>query len=111
MPPIIVNIPGYRLYAFKAPGTGAGGSTVPTSELADSGRTIWAIDWEDFQLGILGTNQRQHVTNAADNLYNLTLKQNLTHYSLESITSCPILEDHNRHLIIKNFSEAAPTLT
>jgi len=74
-------------------------------------RTVWMIDWTDFQLGIAATNSAVRQTNIADNLYNCVITPNVRHYQLNSTTWTSIVEDPNRHYVIDNFSGACPTVT
>lgn len=83
------------------------GSTIAS----DPGRVLWALDWSDIELGIAGTNSVVRRTNEADSLYNYVMKINAKHVTLNSQTWCPIIEDPNRHMIFRNFSSAAPTLS
>lgn len=96
-----------KLSAFTAPVSGA----APSGDLANRGRTMWGIDWSDFQLGIAATASKQRQTNEADNLYNTVIRANISHYMLESTTWTAILEDPTRSHVVNNFSAAAPSLT
>jgi hypothetical protein len=81
--------------------------------LADKsrGRYLWLIDWSDVELGLAGTASANRQTNIYDNLYKCVIKPNIDHYLLNSKTFTVIIEDPNRHLLIRNFSDACPILT
>lgn len=96
-----------KVSAFVAPVSGA----APTGDLGSRGRSLWGIDWSDFQLGIAATASKQRQTNESDNLYNTIIKANISHYMLESTTWTAILEDPSRSHVVNNFSAAAPSLT
>lgn len=72
-------------------------------------RMLWVIDWSDFYMGIVATNQRTTMTNPNDELYRFRIKINSKHVQMNSMTWAPIIEDPNRHLILRNFSDACPT--
>lgn len=74
-------------------------------------RYVFFLDWTDIQLGILATNSATRQTNAADQLYMYVMKINMKHVTMQSTLWCPVIEDPNRHYVVKNFSAACPTLT
>lgn len=78
---------------------------------ANHARTLWFLDWTDIELGISATNSAVRRTNEADQLYNYVMKINVKHVTMDSMTWAPIIEDPNRHYIVKNFSDACPTLS
>lgn len=75
------------------------------------GRFFWLIDWSDFAIAMAGSASVPRKTNTADNLYNCTIKQNVTHYQLSSKTWGVMLQDANRHGLYENFAEWCPKLT
>lgn len=75
------------------------------------GRTMWLIDWSDFEIGIAGTNSANRQTNVASDLYNCIIQPNVTHFQHNSTTWTTIIEDPARHFIADNFSAACPTIT
>lgn len=92
------------------------GSEVLRDRLSAAGganrqRFIFMLDWTDIELGMAGTNSAVRRTNEADQLYNYVIRINAKHITLNSQTWCPIIEDPNRHYLVKNFSAACPTLT
>lgn len=74
-------------------------------------RMMWVIDWSDFYMGVVATNQRTTQTNPDDELYRYRIKINSKHVQLNSMTWTAILEDPNRHLIVRNFAATCPKLT
>lgn len=82
-----------------------------SSNIRSRARTIWAIDWSDFTIGIAETNSKQRQTNEADELYQYRMKANVKHVMMNSIKWTTILEDPNRHYVIDNFSDECPKLT
>ncbi len=99
---------GYVLAVFS--------SEVLRDRLAASGganrqRFVFMLDWTDIELGMVGTNSAVRRTNEADQLYNYIIKINAKHITLNSATWCPIIEDPNRHYLVRNFANTCPTLT
>lgn len=78
---------------------------------ANRGHVLWILDWSDIELGVAATNSAVRMTNIMDALYNYTIKINIKHVTMNSMTWCPIIEDPNRHYIVENFSSACPKLT
>jgi hypothetical protein len=74
-------------------------------------RTLWAIDWADILVGVLGSRSVSRQTNTADELYSCVIDPNINHYKLNSRTIEVQVGNVNRHLLIENFSEACPTAT
>jgi hypothetical protein len=87
------------------------GAVKGSTAASDRGRVLWLLDWSDIELGVAGTNSAVRRTNEADELYMYTIKRNIRHVTLNSMTWCPIIEDPNRHYIVENFSGAEPALT
>lgn len=82
------------------------------SSSANHARYLWFLDWTDIELGIAGTNSAVRRTNEADQLYNYVIKINVKHVTLDSMTWCPIIEDPNRHYVVRNFDgNECPSLT
>lgn len=75
------------------------------------GRTLWAIDWTDVQVGIAATSSATRQTNIADDIYNTIIKANVHHYQLNSTKWSVCMEDMNRHHGIDNFNDDCPALT
>lgn len=69
-----------------------------------SQRYFMAVDWSDFMLGVIATNQRVTQTNEQDEIYRYVLKVNKLHAMHQSITWAPILQDPNRHTMFRNFA-------
>ena len=81
-----------------------------------SGRSIWLIDWSDFNIGVVATNSAKReykgkVTAEANSLFSCVIALNTKHYDLRSTTWTTQLGDAARHLVIENFSLARPTIT
>lgn len=74
-------------------------------------RMLWVIDWTDIFMGIIKTNQRNTQTNEADEIYRYIISINKKHVMNQSITWSLIMQDPNRHLIVRNFSAACPSVT
>ena len=66
-------------------------------------RFFMAIDWSDFMLGVVATNQRVTQTNDQDEIYRYTIKVNKLHCMHQSMTWTAILQDPNRHTMYRNF--------
>lgn len=81
------------------------------SSIRNRGRTVWAIDWSDVQVGIAQTNSATRMTNEADDIYNTIIKANIHHYQLNSTKWSVVVEDPNRHYGIDNFNDDCPVLT
>lgn len=98
-----------RVLAFA---NGASGSV----DFRASGRSIWLIDWSDFNIGVVATNSAKReykgkVTAEANSLFSCVIALNTKHYDLRSTTWTTQLGDAARHLVIENFSLARPTIT
>jgi hypothetical protein len=74
-------------------------------------RMLWIIDWTDIFMGIVGTNQRMTQTNELDEVYRYVININKKHVMNSSIKWALIMQDPNRHLIVRNFATTCPTLT
>lgn len=101
-----------RTLAF---GTGAGGAQGSTN-FRDSGRSIWLIDWSDFNIGLVATNSAKReykgkVTAEANSLFSCVIALNTKHYDLRSTTWTTQLGDAERHLVVENFSLGVPTIS
>jgi hypothetical protein len=78
---------------------------------AGMGRTLWMIDWSDFELAIVGSQSVQRKTNVADELYRCVIDINMKYTMLKSTTWTAILADPQRSYIFKNFSDSCANLT
>lgn len=101
-----------RVTAF---GNGSGGLN-GSVDFKASGRSIWLIDWSDFALGIVATNSAKReykgkITADANSLFSCVIAMNTKHYDLRSTTWTTQIGDSKRHLVIENYSLAAPTYT
>lgn len=81
------------------------------NEIKSSGRSLWAIDWSDIEIGIIKTASATRKTNELDNLYNCVIKPNINHYQLNSTTYAVMVQDPNRSALVENFSGDCPTVT
>ena len=97
-------------------GNGSGGAQ-GSVDFKTRGNSIWAIDWNDFDIGIVGTNSatREYRGEAMANvnpLFSCVITPNTKHYDLRSTTWTVRLGDAKRHVLIENFSNSVcPTLT
>lgn len=97
-------------------GTGTGGAQGSVN-FRNSGRSIWAIDWSDFNIGVAGTSsvKREYkgkITAEANSLWSCVIAMNTKHYDLRRTTWCTQIGDAKRHLMIENFNiTQAPTFT
>lgn len=96
-------------------GLGTGGAQ-GSNEFRSSGRSIWLIDWSDFNVGIVATNSAKReykgkITAEANSLYSCVIAMNTKHYDLRSTTWTTQLGNAARHLVVENYSLAAPTVT
>lgn len=88
-----------------------------TGANATRGRALWAIDWSDFDIGLVGTNSatREYRGEAMANvnsLFSCVITPNAKHYDLRSQTWTTRLGDAKRHSVIENYSiTACPTIT
>lgn len=84
---------------------------------ADSGdtrnrvRSIWALDWSDLEFGVADNKSVQRKTNELDELYRCVIEPNVTHYMLKSMQFSALLNDANRHYMVRNFTDSCPTLS
>lgn len=81
----------------------------------ESGRSIFVVDWSDFNLGIVATNSAKReykgkVTADANSLYSCVIAMNTKRYDLRSTTWTTQLGDAKRHVIFENFTLGAMTL-
>lgn len=76
---------------------------------ADRQRTLWGIDWTDITWGVASGNKVNRQTNEADALYMYVMKINAKHVFMQSMGWTVELQDPNRHLIVKNFSNECPS--
>ena len=88
-------------------GDGSGGSNGSVN-FKSRGRAIWAIDWSDFNVGIVATNSakreyRGKVYADANSLFSCVITPNTKHYDLRSTTWTTQLGDAKRHVLIENF--------
>lgn len=74
-------------------------------------RVMWAIDWSDVLIGVLGSRSVTRQTNLADDLYNCVIAPNVNHYKLNSRTIEVQVGNANRHLVYENFADACPSVT
>ena len=72
---------------------------------------LWAIDWSDMMFGVVATNSRSTKTNLDDELYRYVMKVNAKYVQMNSMTWACCLEDPNRHMIYRNFSNECLTKT
>lgn len=74
-------------------------------------RSLWAVDWSDILIGVLGNRSVTRQTNKADDIYNCVIDPNINHYKLNSRTIEVQVGNTNRHLVVENFADACPTVT
>lgn len=67
-------------------------------------RFFIAVDWSDFQWGVIATNQRVTQTNEQDEIYRYVISVNKLHCMHQSVTWAAILQDPNRHSMFRNFA-------
>jgi hypothetical protein len=97
-------------------GNGTGGAQ-GSVDFRSRGRAIWAIDWSDFNIGIVATNSakreyRGQTYSNANALFATVITPNTKHYDLRSTTWTTQLGDASRHAVIENFSlDVAPSVT
>lgn len=96
-------------------GDGSGGAQ-GSVDFKSRGRSLWAIDWTDFEIGIVGTNQakreyRGETFANVNPLFSCVITPNAKSYDLRSTTWTTLLGDARRHALIENFSAACPTIT
>lgn len=80
------------------------------------GRSLWAIDWTDFDIGRIATNSVKREYKGKDYanvnpLFNCVITPNTKHYELRSQTDTVRLGDSQRHVMIENYSLECPTIT
>ena len=85
-------------------------SAMPTPDKS-AGRFFWMLDWSDLEIGLAGSKSVTRQTNVADDLYNCVITPVVNHYQLYSETIAAKVNDANRSLIYKNFSDDCPLLT
>lgn len=90
---------------FFGDGTGGAQGSVNFKEGA---KALWAIDWSDFNIGIVGTNSakreyRGKTMADANPLFSCVITPNTKHYELRSTTWTTQLGDAKRSLVIENF--------
>lgn len=96
-------------------GDGSGGLQGSVN-LRNSGRSMWLIDWTDFQIGIVSTDSARReyggkVTADARREYSCVLKLNPKKIDLRETRWTAMLSDSARSLMIENYSLANPTYT
>ena len=97
-------------------GDGSGGLN-GSVDFKTRGRAIWAIDWTDFNIGIVATNQAKReykgkVFSEANALFATVITPNTKHYDLRSTTWTTQLGDAKRHVLIENYNlTTAPSVT
>lgn len=97
-------------------GDGSGGNN-GSANIKSRGNSIWAIDWSDFDIGLIGTNSatREYRGEAMANvnsLFSCVITPNAKHYDLRSQTHTTRLGDAKRSLVIENYNlTTCPTLT
>lgn len=96
-------------------GNGSGGAQ-GTVDFTSAGRSIWCIDWSDFNIGVLAENSAKRefkgsVYANANALFSCVITPNTKHYDLRSMTWTTQLGDAKRSLVVENFSLACPTIT
>lgn len=97
-----------RLYNF---GDGTGGAEGSVN-FKQAGRAMWAVDWNDFNIGIVATNSAKRefkgdtYANAFE-LYSAVITPNTKHYDLRSTTWTTQIGDAKRSLMIENFNSVA----
>jgi hypothetical protein len=104
-----------RVLAF-GDGSNVGGAQGNSTDFKASGRSIWLIDWSDFNLGIVATNSAKReykgkITAEANSLFSCVIAMNTKHYDLRSTTWTSQLGDAARHLVVENYSLGIPTFT
>jgi len=90
---------------------GASQSLGANSGTKNRARSLWAIDWSDILIGVLGNRSVTRQTNVADDLYNCVISPNINHYKLNSRTIEVQVGNVNRHYLYENFAEICPTAT
>lgn len=74
-------------------------------------RSIIFADWRNIQIGIKSNRSVRRTNNIYDNLYNHVIQRNDREYLLNSRKFQVRVNDPNSHMIVENFSLAAPTAT
>jgi hypothetical protein len=74
-------------------------------------RQIIALDWSDLEVSVMESNSVTRETSEYDELYRNRIKINKAHTRLNSVKWSAVLEDPNRHYVIRNFAAGCPTLT
>lgn len=90
---------------------GASASLGASAGTKNRARSLWMVDWSDFQIAVLKSRSVTRQTNLADNLYNTVIDANVNHYKLNSRTIECRVGNVNRHTVIENFADACPTIT
>lgn len=96
-------------------GDGSGGLN-GSEDFRAAGRSIWLIDWSDFNIGLIATNSAKReykgrIYSDANSLYSCVITPNTKHYDLRSVTWTTQIGDSSRSLVVENFSLECPTLT
>ena len=77
-------------------------------------RYMWLLDYSDIDVGITNTESRVKVypnDKVVDDLWKCTIKTNEKQRRLESTTFTVAVNNPDRHLIVKNFSDECPKLS
>ena len=75
---------------------------------------MWLLDYSDIDVGITNTESRVKVypnDKVVDDLWKCTIKTNEKQRRLESTTYTVAVNNPDRHLIVKNFSDECPKLS
>lgn len=75
------------------------------------GNSLWFIDWSDVAINVIRTNSAKRMTDVKNPAYFNIIQPNMKHVMLNSKTFEVDVGDTNRHLLIENFSDAAPSVT
>lgn len=89
----------------------ASASLGASSGTKNRARSLWAIDWSDVLIGVLGSRSVTRQTNLADDIYNCVIDPNVNHYKLNSRTIEVQVGNANRHLVVENFADSCPSVT
>ena len=89
------------------------GTTISAAKAAANGRHLWFLDWSDINVGIAGTNSvtRKHPNVEAQELYKCRMEANVKEYQLKSTRWTTMLDRPQRHLVVRNFSDALPVIS
>jgi len=99
--------------AKQSGGADLGGTAISTDAKAALGRHLWFLDWSDINVGIAGTNSvtRKHPNVEAQELYKCRMEANVKEYQLKSTRWTTMVDRPQRHLVVRNFSDALPSLS